>query len=530
MSERKVLIIGLDGATWDIMNPLMKNGYMPNLKKMTEEGTRGILKSTKPPITPVAWSSFQTGCNPGKHGIFDFKGYDRKNSETFFVNSTSIRVPTIWEYLSSMNKKIIVLNVPLTYPPKKVNGYIITGFPTPGEESEFTFPNYLKKELQEMSEKWIIPKHSTQYNPHNDFHNFISQMLEILENRLNITMYMMTRYEWDVFMTHFHCVDFIQHPFWKYLDTNHPSFNKDKYEYIASHFYKILDEILKEIEETAKKYSPNLLTVLMSDHGFQAHRKKVSLNKWLYDKGYIRLTENKNTQTANKILKFVRKNDIFNFRKKVIPASKQKKIIRDLEKGLIEKGKSSAFAVGSFWGYLYLNNNHDKLIKDLKEWVDEENGEKIIKKIFKKEELFQNSKLENLPDLVLEPVDGYTFFTHTYFSNKPIILPVDINKEFHVGTHHEDGIFLFKGNGVNAGICEANILDIAPTILYQMGLPIPSYMDGKVIQSVFSEDFKKSRTIKYSDIEQKKSNDKITYTEKESQKIKDRLRNLGYLE
>lgn len=119
LSEREVLTIGLDGATWDVLNPLMKKGYMPNLRKMAEEGTSGILKSTKPPIRPVVWSSFQSVCNPGKHGVFDFTGYDRKNSETFFVNSTSIRVPTIWELLSSMDKKIIAINVPLTYPPKK---------------------------------------------------------------------------------------------------------------------------------------------------------------------------------------------------------------------------------------------------------------------------------------------------------------------------------------------------------------------------------------------------------------------------
>lgn len=367
------------------------------------------------------------------------------------------------------------------------------------------------------------------YSPHNDLSGFINQMLELLENRLKVTKYMMTKYKWDIFMIHFQCVDFIQHPLWKYLDMNHPAFNKDKYEYIASHFYKRLDEILDEIEKTAKIDSPNLLTVLMSDHGFQTHRKKVSLNKWLYYKGYVRLTESKNKQTVHKILKVIRKADIFDLRKKLIPASQQKKIIKDLGQGLIAKEKSSAFAVGSFWGYLYLNDNHDKLIEDLKEWVDEENGEKIIKNIYRREELFQDSKLENFPDLILEPADGYTFFTHTYFSNEPTILPVDINKEFHVGTHHGDGIFLFKGDGVNAGICEANLLDIAPTILFQMDLAIPSYMDGEVILSVFSEDFKTSRTVKYSEIEQKKSKDKITYTEEENQKIKDRLRNLGYL-
>src|SRR5687767_14762288 len=144
---QRVLIIGLDGATFDVLDPMMASGRMPNLRHLVETGTRGILDSTKPPITPAAWTTFMTGKGPGRHGIVDFEKYDVRTNQLSFNSTYEIREKTIWEILSEKGFRVGSINVPMTYPPRKVNGFMISGFETPSIEKDFTYPRELKDEI-----------------------------------------------------------------------------------------------------------------------------------------------------------------------------------------------------------------------------------------------------------------------------------------------------------------------------------------------------------------------------------------------
>ncbi len=144
---KRVFIIGLDGATFDVLNPLMAAGRMPNLKQLIDTGTSGILYSTKPPITPAAWTTFMTGKGPGRHGIVDFEKYDVKTNRLSFNSTYEIREKTIWEMLSEKGFHVGSINLPMTYPPRRVNGFMISGFETPNTETDFTFPPELKMEI-----------------------------------------------------------------------------------------------------------------------------------------------------------------------------------------------------------------------------------------------------------------------------------------------------------------------------------------------------------------------------------------------
>lgn len=529
MDNRKVLIIGLDGATWKILNPLIEDGYMPNLKKIVQNGASGVLKSTKPPVTPVAWASFQTGCNPGKHGVFNFTGYDRENSKTFFVNSSFIKVPTIWDYLSSCGKKVIVLNVPLTYPVKEINGIMATGFPSPAKDSNFTFPKSFKDELETKVGSWILPKHSSRYRPHSDLKGFVNQMIKILENRYLTALYTMNEYEWDVFMIHFQCVDFIQHPYWKYLYKSHPFFNKEKYNYIASRFYKRLDTAVSEIKDTADKKTGRLLTILVSDHGFQSHKRKVAVNKYLYNQRYLRYFDIKSQRIESFIIRLIQKLDLSKIYKKIPFPSKGKLMGREFTNNLVGRRNSSAFALSSFWGYIYLNRPvAEELILDLKGLRDK--GNAIIKKIYKKEELYWGKELKNSPDIIIEPEDGCTFLSRVLFQSSRLVRSVDCNREFQVGTHHEDGIFVCLGTDVkDIYTIPFKIWDIAPAILYYLGLQIPSYMDGKVPVGIFTDSFRNCNIPKRVNIEYNTFN-KSDYSQREDYIIEKELKNLGYLQ
>ena len=138
MGERRVLVVGLDGGTWNVLDPLMEKGLMPNLRALVSGGVKGLLESTMPPITPVAWSTFQTGANPGKHGIFDFSVTIDHGQHWKIANSTSIRVKTLWQYLGEGGKRIGVINVPMTFPPTPFHGYLVTGLFTPDLKADLT--------------------------------------------------------------------------------------------------------------------------------------------------------------------------------------------------------------------------------------------------------------------------------------------------------------------------------------------------------------------------------------------------------
>src|SRR5262245_39683574 len=144
---RRVLLIGLDGATFDVLDPLMAEGRMPHLAALIAGGTRGILQSTKPPITPAAWTTFMTGKGPGRHGVIDFLRYDHTTGKLSFNNYIEIHGRTIWELLSDRGYRVGSINLPMTYPPREVNGFMISGFATPSIDLDFTYPRDLKSEI-----------------------------------------------------------------------------------------------------------------------------------------------------------------------------------------------------------------------------------------------------------------------------------------------------------------------------------------------------------------------------------------------
>ncbi|MDO8141482.1 MAG: alkaline phosphatase family protein, partial [Candidatus Brocadiales bacterium] len=123
----KIVVIGIDSATFDIIEPLVNQGKLPVFTRFMKEGVWGRLQSTIPPVTPPAWTSLVTGKNPGKHGIFDFYGYTTNGYERPIINSQAIKAKTLWNILSEGGKSVGIINVPLTYPPEKVNGFLIPG-------------------------------------------------------------------------------------------------------------------------------------------------------------------------------------------------------------------------------------------------------------------------------------------------------------------------------------------------------------------------------------------------------------------
>lgn len=542
--KRKVLIIGLDGGSWDLLNPLIEDDWMPNLKRFVEAGRAGTLCSVKPPITPAAWSSFLTGVNPGKHGIFGFAEIDRRSLEIRIVNGASLPVRNLWELAGDHGKRVVSLNVPMTYPPGSVNGIIVSGLLAPDYSSPFTYPDGFKRELEgRLGYQWIVRKSMQFIDPREDLKGYLNQMVEMMRNRAGIASHVLANHEWDLFMIHFQSVDLLQHRLWHYLDRAHPLFDEDKCAFIAANFYRVLDEEIGRLQEAAEEKEPtNLLTITVSDHGFQAYGKRVNLTCWLREEGFLKV------RRAGELSEAVVKT--------IVPLAKRLGMhkMKRLRKGRVGEMRtelagryrqsqldpaSTAFAaIGGLWGNIFLSEaisvaDRERLIQRLQMMVDPTNDQKIVRRIYRREELYHGDQLEKLPDLILEPVDGYTFSAPGDYGSSWFVREIDPSNNSKVGTHHLDGIVVFEGSYVQAGSqwLEAELLDVTPTLLYYLGLPVPEYMDGRVLQDVFDDDFRGVHELKRTAIPMAKVLAAVpSYSSEEESAVRKRLEELGYLD
>jgi len=237
--NRKILVIGLDGGSWDLFNDIIDSGYMPYLKKLKSNGTFGPIASTIPPISPAAWGTIQTGRDCLEDHIYEFYCFNKKTKNIDMVNSDFLK-NTIWEILSKVGKKIAVVNVPMTYPPKKVNGFIVSGILTPSLNSNFTYPSSLKQNILNK-----IPDYQFQYsedvrfkNPHYNIKDFIENRIKNIKDRTKVCVWLLNNYKIDILMVNFQANDILQHVLWGYFDKENILYNPEIRSYAFKTFHK----------------------------------------------------------------------------------------------------------------------------------------------------------------------------------------------------------------------------------------------------------------------------------------------------
>ncbi len=478
-----------------------------------------------------------TGCNPGKHGIFDFQGHDRQKRETYFVNATSLRVPTLWQILSEHGRRVAVVDLPVTYPPPPINGVLISGLMTPNRETIFTHPPALRNELKaRLGYEWpLLHEEEERGSFQGDFAGFLEQMHLFISSRIEAMLHLLEKEAWDFTFLQFQCVDFLQHPFWKYLEATHPAFHLDRHQEVIRQFFIPLDEALGRLLTAARRsMGEETLMVVLSDHGFQRHCVRVELNHWLHQEGFLAPQIQARTLWM-RWAETIRKLDVLELRKKLIHKSRQKAMARSLRKQCIDHERSLAYAISSFWGYLYLNPQASprdlrRLEDKLREWRDPQDGTKIVKSIFRREQLYHGQALDRLPDLILEPAPGYTFSSKTYFRDGRLFSPV-ITDDFHVGTHEREGIFVVAGPEVRNAEpwlrAEADLQDMMPTLLHWMELPVPGYCDGQIRHEWFDHAEVLPRVV-YDDSAREIAGE-VRLSESEQSEIERRLKTLGYM-
>ena len=290
MNNKKIFVLGIDGATFDLINPLIAEGKLSNLAKMMRNGSYGDLTSTVPPNSSVAWTSFATGKNPGKHGIYYFRERKAGSYERPLISSRSIKCKTLWKILSEQGRRVGVINVPVTYPPDEVNGYLISGLLAPSRNSVFTYPPSLHLELLEELEDYPLDNEAeAMYRLSGDELAAFQHLVYSTKKVMDATFYLMRQFEWDFFITVPTIVDRVQHIAWKYILPEFKQKNPtlwQKYESTIEVSYRIVDEQLGRLRKHLDK---NTTLIVMSDHGFGPISYKFYINRWLRSLGLLKL-------------------------------------------------------------------------------------------------------------------------------------------------------------------------------------------------------------------------------------------------
>jgi predicted AlkP superfamily phosphohydrolase/phosphomutase len=516
MNSTRVFVIGLDAGTFDLLDPWIKEGRLPNLKRMIEKSTHGRLESTIPPVTPPAWTSFMTGVNPGKHGVLDFFTFDPNSFKKGLVNSSHVRSKRFWDLSGERGKRSIILYVPVTYPPRMSEGIMISGIPAP-LQGEFIYPKEMGRNLEEKLGKWWIVADGDKFM---DFHEetFLSEIYQTLETRFRVASYLMTK-EWDLFVWVIMETDWIQHFLW------------EEKERCLLPFYIKIDEMIGHFKESLKKED---VILILSDHGFGSISKNFYINSWLREKGFLISKRQRVRPQENLDL------GIVHHKKESSMIQKIKYLLVKKRLGIDwQKTQAYFYPTGWFWG-IRINMKgrepngivqpeeydevRNRIIEAMERTVDEEEGIRVFERVYRREGIYSGAYTKNAPDII--------FALHPdYYLSDRIGNYIFKKRKDRGGFHRRDGMFILHGPGIKKGekIERAHIMDVAPTILYLLGLPVPKDFDGKVLVEALEPDVLKAYPIRTEDISLEVEGTDFVMTKTEEEEVRKSLKGLGYL-
>jgi len=541
----RVLVIGIDGGTLDLIRPWAEEGHLPSLARLMTEGAWGRLESTLPPVTSPAWPTFATGKNPGKHGVFDFIRPSGGDFE--MVNSTYIKARTLWQILSEAGRRVGVVNVPVTYPPQPVNGFVVSGMLSP-HGGRFTYPeDLLDPYREELGPYRIAP--SVQYKPGEE-EPFIEDLLDLVERRGRYALRLMEDHPWDFLMVHFQATDVLQHAFWKFVDPTHPRHDPEA----ARRFVPAMREVFHRMDGFIGRMIDRLdgetTVIVMSDHGFGPLHWVVNLNLFFLEKGLLHLKRAPFTRlraglfraglTPASIWHLIERVGLQNYVWLVSKSTRNKVVSKFLSFDDVDWSRTVAYSIGHV-GQIYINlkgrephgivepgegykEARERVIEALRDLHHPETGDPLLDRVILGEEITHGPYADRGPDLHVV-FDGYRAIAFPLFATDSRIVTRQIRGDS--GCHRLHGLLIAWGAAVRRGRVpeDAHIMDLAPTILHLMGLPVPDDMDGKVLTPMLSLD----RPVEYEHVASEEERAEEGLSAEESAEVEDRLRALGYL-
>jgi predicted AlkP superfamily phosphohydrolase/phosphomutase len=534
MTERTVLI-GLDGGTFSTLDPLMEEGVMPFLREFLASGVRSQLMSVIPPLTPPGWTSLVTGRTPGNHGILDFFRFESpENHYLRLVNSRDVKSETIWSIVNRQGLKVTVLNFPLMTPPRPIAGYAVPGWapwrylqrlcsPRDLYDKIKTVPGFNVRELAmdlKLEGKAIEGGSKDEYEDWIRFHiRRERQWFEILR-------YLMREDPCALTAVLFDGVDKLQHLLWRFIDPaympRHPSAWEQRVHDLCLDYFRQLDGF---IAETVAMAGPEASIFLASDHGFGPSTEIFYLNSWLHQQGYLEWAPNASAETSEGGNLGLNRASGWAF---------MVDWRRTTVYGLTPSSNGVHIAVAGRRGQYGIDpaeyeRVRSRLLDQLCQVTDPATGRRLVTRVWTREEAFAGALMEMAPDLTLTLRDcGFVSILKSDVILKP--------RPEVVGTHQPAGIFMAKGPRIRQGLSlpALSILDVAPTLLYSLGLPVPSDLEGRVAEQIFASALRQERPIRVGDRTRLPEafppwRHQPQDQEGEAQ-VLERLKNLGYVE
>ena len=543
----RVLVIGLDGATFDIIQPLIARGRLPNLARLVEEGAWGTLRSTDPPISPTAWNTFATGKNPGKHGIFDFRNLTA-DYERIARPAQQSGHKSIWRLLSDAGRRVIAIDVPFTFPPEEVNGVMISGYPTPRANGAiYTHPRDLSDRLLGTSNEFRMelgwPEARIDLHP-----EFFAAWEAVMENREKMLDHFSKNERWDLFMVVFGITDTLAHTLWHFLDPSHPAFRSKNAEVFRERFfrgYELADRALGRLWALAGEETQ---LIVLSDHGFGTVRPRQWLLQFLVERGWLHFLQPpsgaglRSRVRSGALKAYTRLGWLRRKMRELRPEAKKRLLGRLKRHALINNFDTidhqlSAAIPSDMGTHIYLNRQGRfsagfldasqagqlaaEIRRALLDAIDPVDGKPVVKRVVMRDQVYSGEALEAAPDLIVEFANRFTWAESEAPSNPGL-----------EGGHVPEGILLAHGSAFKPGPRDAaDIEQLAPTILHLLGEPVPYDMDGPVLEKWFAADWMLQRPITIG--EQPASHrdrDAPEFDADQEAAIEEQLRALGYIE
>ncbi len=515
----KVFVLALDGATFDLIRPWAAAGKLPLFAQLMQESAWGEIESTTPPITPVAWLTFVTGKNPGKHGVYNF--FDPVRTDYTAITPISTTTNTemaVWDLLSQQGRHVCVLNVPMTFPPRPVNGELYAGMPMPMGDLQYSYPPDLHDEL--LAHGWDLRKNAG--FSQGTYEEFLQYLQDLVTTRTEATLHLMQTRPWDFFMVHYLETDQVAHMYWRFWENESPEHP------LHDAMLTLYQHMEGQMARIQAQLPADATLVIVSDHGMGPVHCHLHLNNWLLQEGFLRWQDNFSTRLRR-----------FTYKLGVSPTSIYRRIPESLLKRLtlgqtraefaqiqrevrttagakslvkhwfanllrlpflylsdIDWARSQAYSGDTTQaGLIYLNvrgrepdgcvapgEEYERLRAKIRDrlygWVNPLTGQKMVARVCLREELYSGHQLANAPDLIV-------FYHETdYESRKGAIFlstnPLEPIKNAYA-THRLMGMLMVTGPAIQPRLLDEKLTltDMAALILYLMDEAIPEELDGR---------------------------------------------------
>jgi predicted AlkP superfamily phosphohydrolase/phosphomutase len=457
---QRVLLLGLDCASPHLIFDQFTD-ELPTLRSLMQRGTWGELESSIPCITVPAWASMTSSRDPGVLGIYGFRNRaDWSYDALTTANSSAVTQPRVWDIIGDAGKSSLIMNVPQTYPVKPINGHLLSCFLTPNTGAQFAYPAIFKQEILKIAPDYDFDVRGFR---HVERAELLQKLIDLTKTQYRVLEYTLKHKAWQFAMHVNIGVDRIHHAFWRYHDPQHRLHEADSpFKNAIRDYYKLVDSWMGRILE---QVDDDVAVIIASDHGVKRMDGAIAINEWLWRNGWLAFKDEPNG-------------------------------ITQFSHELVDWSRTKAWSTGGYYGRIFLNvagreaqgiiaqadyeKVRDELAAQIKA-IPDDKGNFLPTQVFKPEAIYQ--QVHNFaPDLIAYFGDLHWRCVGSVGLGQHYTLENDTGPDD--ANHAQNGMFILY-NPQKTGLGQVfgyQLMDIAPTILNLMQLPIPATMQGKVIQ------------------------------------------------